>query len=253
MCHNERVGKTIYKKMKKIVICSPTYNEVGNIEILCTEIFKVNKNFHVLIIDDNSTDGTLELIKKLKFKFKNLNLIKRKKKLGIGSAYRVAFDYAFEKKHDALITLDAELSHNPKEIPLLLKKLKSNDFVTGSRYIKGGKSDYKGYRDFISRFANKLCRFLLNMPFFEFTTSFRIYNYKCIELLRNKNLDSDGYSSLVEFFFYIYKSGFKCSEVPIYFRVRHKGDSKIPKLQVFYSSMKLIELFIKNLLIQKRK
>ena len=77
--------------MKKIVICSPTYNEVGNIEILCTEIFKVNKNFHVLIIDDNSTDGTLELIKKLKFKFKNLNLIKRKKKLGIGSAYRVAF------------------------------------------------------------------------------------------------------------------------------------------------------------------
>ena len=226
MCHNERVGKTIYKKMKKIVICSPTYNEVGNIEILCTEIFKVNKNFHVLIIDDNSTDGTLELIKKLKFKFKNLNLIKRKKKLGIGSAYRVAFDYAFEKKHDALITLDADLSHNPKEIPLLLKKLKSNDFVTGSRYIKGGKSDY---------------------------TSFRIYNYKCIELLRNKNLDSDGYSSLVEFFFYIYKSGFKCSEVPIYFRVRHKGDSKIPKLQVFYSSMKLIELFIKNLLIQKRK
>ena len=189
MCHNERVGKTIYKKMKKIVICSPTYNEVGNIEILCTEIFKVNKNFHVLIIDDNSTDGTLELIKKLKFKFKNLNLIKRKKKLGIGSAYRVAFDYAFEKKHDALITLDADLSHNPKDIPLLLKKLKSNDFVTGSRYIKGGKSDYKGYRDFISRFANKLCRFLLNMPFFEFTTSFRIYNYKCIELLRNKNLD----------------------------------------------------------------
>ena len=238
--------------MKKILICAPTYNEVGNIEIFCREIFKINKKFDLLIIDDNSNDGTLEIIEKLKLKFKNLNLVKRKKKLGIGSAYRLGINYAVKKKYDAFMTLDADLSHDPKEIPLLIKKLSSNDFVTGSRYIKGGKSDYVGYRNIISRFANKLCRILLNMPFYEFTTSFRIYNNKCIKVLNNKSLSSDGYSSLIEFFFYIYKNGLKCTEVPIYFKVRYKGVSKIPKLQVFYSSLKLIELFIKNLITPKK-
>ena len=90
------------------------------------------------------------------------------------------------------------------------------------------------------------------MPFHEFTTSFRIYNNKCIKILNNRKLNSDGYSSQIEFFFYIHKSGLKCAEVPIYFKDRYKGNSKIPRLQVIYSGLKLIELFIKNLLIPKR-
>ena len=239
--------------MKKILICSPTYNESENIEIFCKKIFNINNNFHLLIIDDNSPDGTYKIIEKLKLKYKNLFLLKRKKKLGIGSALRKGMEYALKKKYYALITLDADLSHNPEDIPLFIKNLRSNDFITGSRYIKGGKSDYDGYRDMVSRVANKLCKLILNMPFYEFTTSFRIYNYKCLKVLKKASLKSNGYSSQIEFFFYIYKSGLKCNEIPIKFRQRFKGNSKIPRLQVLYSSFKLIELFIKNIIIPKKK
>ena len=91
------------------------------------------------------------------------------------------------------------------------------------------------------------------MPFHEFTTSFRIYNYKCLRLLNQTYLSSDGYSSQIEFFFYIYKSGLKCNEIPIKFKQRFKGNSKIPRLEVLYSGIKLIELFIKNIMIQKKR
>ena len=238
--------------MKKILICCPTYNESDNIEILCKKIFKINNNFHLLIIDDNSPDGTYKIVEKLKSKYKNLYLLKRKKKLGLGSAIREGMNYALKKKYNALITLDADLSHNPKEIPLFIKNLRSYDFITGSRYIKGGESDYDGYRDMVSRVANKLCRFFLNMPFNEFTTSFRIYNHKCLKVLKKASLKSDGYSSQIEFFFYIYKSGLNCNEIPIKFRQRLKGNSKIPRLEVLYSALKLIELFIKRFFIKKK-
>ena len=161
-------------------------------------------------------------------------------------------NYALKKKYNALITLDADLSHNPKEIPLFIKNLRSYDFITGSRYIKGGGCDYDGYRDMVSRVANKLCRFFLNMPFNEFTTSFRIYNHKCLKVLKKASLRSDGYSSQIEFFFYIYKSGLKCNEIPIKFRQRFKGNSKIPRLEVLYSGIKLIELFFKNIIMPKK-
>ena len=238
--------------MKKFLICSPTYNESGNIEIFCKKIFNTNNNFHLLIIDDNSPDGTYKIIEKLKLKYKNLFLLKRKKKLGLGSAIREGMNYALKKKYNALITLDADLSHNPKEIPLFIKNLRSYDFITGSRYIKGGESDYVGYRDMVSRVANKLCRFFLNMPFNEFTTSFRIYNHKCLKVLKKASLKYNGYSSQIEFFFYIYKSGLNCNEIPIKFRQRFKGNSKIPRLEVLYSALKLIELFIKRFLIKKK-
>ena len=239
--------------MKKFLICSPTYNESENIEIFCKKIFNINNNFHLLIIDDNSPDGTYKIIEKLKLKYKNLFLLKRKKKLGLGSAIREGMNYALKKKYNALITLDADLSHNPKEIPLFIKNLRSYDFITGSRYIKGGGCDYDGYRDMVSRVANKLCRVFLNMPFNEFTTSFRIYNHKCLKVLKKASLKSDGYSSQIEFFFYIYKSGLKCNEIPIKFRQRFKGNSKIPRLEILYSTLKLIELFIKNIIIPKKK
>ena len=229
----------------------PTYNESENIEILCKKIFRIKK-VDLLIIDDNSPDGTYKIIEKLKLKYKNLFLLKRKKKLGFGSAIREGMNYALKKKYNALITLDADLSHNPKEIPLFIKNLRSYDFIAGSRYIKGGGCDYDGYRDIVSRVANKLCRFFLNMPFNEFTTSFRIYNHKCLKVLKKASLKSDGYSSQIEFFFYIYKSGLNCNEIPIKFRQRFKGNSKIPRLEVLYSALKLIELFIKKFFFKKK-
>ena len=232
--------------MKKILICSPTYNESKNIRKFCSEVLNLNYKLDLIIIDDNSPDGTSKIIKKLKFKYKNLILLKRKKKLGLGSALRDGMKYALKKGYDALITIDADLSHDPKEILMLINESKYSDFVIGSRFIKYGKSDYTGFRDIVSRVANKLCRIVLNMPFKEFTTSFRLYNYKCLKTLDKASLSSDGYSSQVEFFFYIYKAGLNCREVPINFRKRYRGNSKIPRLQIFYSSLKLIQLFFKR-------
>ena len=237
---------------RKILVFIPTYNEKHNVRIIYKEVKKLNLNADLVFLDDNSPDGTYKIIKKLKLKYKNLYLLKRKKKLGLGSAIREGMNYALKKKYNALITLDADLSHNPKEIPLFIKNLRSYDFITGSRYIKGGESDYDGYRDVVSRVANKLCRFFLNMPFNEFTTSFRIYNHKCLKVLKKASLKSNGYSSQIEFFFYIYKSGLNCNEIPIKFRQRFKGNSKIPRLEVVYSALKLIELSIKRFFIKKK-
>ena len=239
--------------MKKILICTPTYNEAKNIEFFCKKVFKLGKKLNLLIIDDNSPDGTSQIIEKLKLNNSNIHLIKRKKKLGIGSAFREGINYAIKNNYFALITLDADLSHDPGQIPSLIKKLKNYDCIIGSRYIKGGKSEYIGYRNFISKFANKLCRILLNMPFFEFTSSFRAYNHKCLKILNKSSIKSNGYSCFVEFLFYIYKSGLKCNEIPIKFSNRFKGNSKIPRLQIIFSALKLIELFFKNIIIRKKK
>ena len=239
--------------MKKILVCIPTYNESENIEILCKKILNLKKKVDLLIVDDNSPDDTSGIVEKLKLKNKKLFLIKREKKIGIGSAIRTGFNFALKKNYNAIITLDADFSHDPKKIPLFIKKLEKYDFVIGSRYIKGGKTDYKGIRNFLSRSANKLCSFFLNMPFSEFTTSYRIYNYKCIKMLNNKKLTAEDYSSLIEFFFYIYYSGFKCNEVPIIFKDRSKGNSKIPKLQIIYTFLKLITLSLKKFFLTKKK
>ena len=237
--------------MSKILICSPTYNESENIENFCKKILKI-KNIDLIIIDDNSPDGTAKIIFKLQKKYKRLFIIKRKKKLGIGSAIRTGMNYALTKNYDAIITMDADLSHEPREIPIFIKKIKKFDFVAGSRYMNGGKSDYKGYRDFISRLANISCKFLLRMPFKEYTTSFRAYSNKSLKVLKKATLWSDGYSSQIEFIFFIYISGLKCIEIPIQFHDRTKGNSKIPRLQAFYGALKLLELLIRRLITKKK-
>ena len=228
--------------MKKILVCVPTFNESENIKILCKKILRIKK-IDLLIVDDNSPDKTWAVVENLRIKNKNLFLIKRKRKSGIGSAHRVGFDFALKKNYNAIITLDADLSHDPEKIPLFINKLKQNDFVIGSRYIRDGKSDYKGIRDLLSRSANKLCSFLLKMPFKEFTTSYRIYSNKSLKTLSTFKLYTEDYSAQIEFFFYIYYSGLKCSEIPIHFKDRSKGNSKIPKLQIIYSLFKLIKLY----------
>ena len=125
-----------------------------------------------------------------------------------------------------------------------------NDFVIGSRYITGGKSNYTGYRSIISRTANIACRTLLNINLHEFTTSFRAYNYKCLKILHSLPVLSEGYSSFMETVFYISKNNLQYAEVPIVFKDRYKGKSKIPKLQIIYGGLKLIELFLKRLIIR---
>ena len=138
--------------MKKILIGTATYNEVTNIEILINKINNLELNLDIIIVDDSSPDGTSKKIKELKTKFSNIILLKRKNKTGLDTAHKTIFKYANHNKYRYLITLDADLSHDPRLIKVFLKKIKNYDTVLGSRYIKGGKNELTGWRFLIHAF-----------------------------------------------------------------------------------------------------
>ena len=158
---------------KKILIFIATYNENQNISDLLYSIIKISPDYDVLIIDDNSTDGTKEILEKLNSAHTCLTVIHRPRKMGVGSAHRAAMIYALKNEYEELVTMDADFSHSPNTIPLMLYQLKTSDFVIGSRYMKGGKSDYTGYRKWISFVANHVARIILGIKIHECTTSFR--------------------------------------------------------------------------------
>lgn len=166
--------------MKKILIFTATYNEKNNIQKVISKIKKKCNRANILVVDDNSPDGTAELVKKIIKKSKNnkIKLIVRNKKKGLDTAHKLAYKYALEKKFDYLITMDADLSHDPAEIPNFLKYLSNNDFVLGSRYMKGGRNELSFLRFLLSYFGNKFIKYTLNLDFTEFTSAYRGFNLK---------------------------------------------------------------------------
>ena len=127
--------------MNKVLIFTATYNEAENISALIKEIFKLCKYVDILVVDDNSPDGTYKILESIQKNNKNLIIKKRDKKLGLNTAHIMAYDFALKKNYEKLITLDADFSHNPKEIPKIIEYLQNYDFVIGSRYMRGGKND----------------------------------------------------------------------------------------------------------------
>jgi dolichol-phosphate mannosyltransferase len=232
--------------MKKNLIFSATYNESENISKYINEVLKYSAKSDLLLIDDNSPDKTFEIIKKYSRKYKNIYFIIRNKKLGLDSAHKIAYQYALKKKYQKLITMDADLSHNPKEIPKILKILNKYDFVIGSRYIKGGKNKTSFMRYYLSFFGNKLISFLLRSKIAEHTTSYRGFN---LEKMKNFNLNevkSFGYSFFMETVFLMQKKNFTIREIPIIFEDRKFGKSKIPKIEIFRTLKNLLIILLKK-------
>ena len=226
--------------MNKILISTATFNESKNIEIFLRRVINLKINLDILIVDDNSPDGTSRKIIKFKSKHKNIFLIKRSHKLGLDSAHKTIYKYALGKKYDYLITMDADLSHDPKIIPNFLKYIKYYHCVTGSRYIKSGRNDLKGYRFFLSKYGNKFIKLILNINLNEFTTSYRCFNLK---KLRNFHLDkvkAKGYSFFMDTIYLLNKLGYSVKEIPIIFHQRNHGKSKIPKLEIFRTLIYII-------------
>jgi len=225
----------------KILIFAPTYNESGNIIYLLKAIAKLNIKVDILIIDDNSPDNTQDKVIAYSKKRKNIKLIVRKKKDGIGTAHQVAFSYSLKKKYHFLITMDADLSHEPKVIPKILKELKIHPFVICSRYLKKSINEYKGIRLFLSFFGNKFIRFVLNINCTEYTSSFRGFNLKKIGKFNLKDNSFSGYSFFMESIYRLSLKGIYIKEIPFHFKDRLQGKSKIPRLEIFRT---LINLFI---------
>ena len=227
--------------MTKTLIFTATYNEKENIQILIERIINLKIDTDILVIDDNSPDQTGKLLKDLQKTMPNLKVIIREKKLGLDTAHKIAFKYSKENNYQKLITLDADLSHDPIEIPKIIDLLDTNSFVIGSRYMDGGKCEMSFLRLILSIIGNKIIKYSLKIKSNEFTTSFRGFN---LIKLTNFNLDmvnSKGYSFFMETIFILNKLGYDIYEIPIQFKNRTQGKSKIAKLEVLRT--------LKNLLI----
>jgi len=218
---------------KRILVFSATYNEIDNVRELINGIQKYLPDTSILIIDDNSPDKTQEVIKELKKNNNNLFLIEREKKLGLDSAHKTAFKYAIENNFDYLITMDADLSHDPEELPQFVKNLKDFPFVIGSRYINGGKCLMKGFRLIMSKFGNQIIRTVSGIKSHEFTTSYRGFDLKNLKNFNLNNVKTKGYSFMMGTIFELEKNNIEIKEIPITFYDRKKGISKIPRIEIF--------------------
>jgi dolichol-phosphate mannosyltransferase len=232
---------------KKILVFTATYNEAENIYELISLIKTQSSNPHLLIIDDNSPDGTSDKVVTSQSKFKDVFLIKRSKKLGLDTAHKEAYSFAIKNNYDYLITMDADFSHDPNEINNFIKQLESHTFVIGSRYIKGGKCLMKGRRLVLSKYGNLFMRFFLKIDCYEFTTSYRGFNINKLKGFHLNQVKSNGYSFFMGTVFEIFKKDFDVKEIPIIFKDRKNGYSKIPRIEIFRTLFHLIKLKFKKI------
>ena len=219
--------------MKSLIII-PTYNELANAPILIERIFKQITNSHILIIDDGSPDKTGEKIKELQSKYpSSLFLLERVRKSGLGSAYRTGFAWGLERGYEELIEMDADLSHRVRDLKKMIetKELQPNtDLVIGSRWMPGGKTEnWSKSRELLSRAANLYVRAMLGMGVKDSTAGFRIYSSSILKKLNLEAIKSEGYSFQIEMTRAVHKLGGKIIEVPIIFRERENGVSKMSK------------------------
>ena len=228
---------------KKILVFIATFNEVENIIELVHLIKHQPSKPHLLIIDDNSPDGTSEEIKKLQNKFENLFLIKRNDKRGLDSAHKEAYTFALKNNYDFLITMDADFSHDPNEIGTFIKNLDEFPFVIGSRYVQGGQCLMRGKRLLLSKYGNLIMKFIFQIDCNEFTTSYRGFNLKKLNNFHLNLIKTKGYSFFMGTVYEVFRQKFKIKEIPIIFKDRKKGYSKIPRAEIFRT--------IKNILLLK--
>jgi dolichol-phosphate mannosyltransferase len=234
---------------KKVLIFTATYNEKKNIKIFLDNFIKLSLNADLLIIDDNSPDKTAFIIKKYQKKYNNIKLIVRKKRKGLNTAHQVAFKIAKKKKYKYLITLDSDLTHDVKLLPIFIKKIKFYSFVIGSRYIPRGKTDITGWRFLISYFGNRFIKFFLNMKINEFTSSYRAFNLVKLKNIDFSKIKSGGYSFFMEVVYQINILNYSMHEFPIHARQRFAGVSKIPKIEIIRTLFNLLRLRLNKFLI----
>ncbi len=219
--------------MRNRLIIVPTYNELANAPLLIRRIFKHIPNSDVLVVDDGSPDKTGEAIRELQQEFPTLHLLERKAKLGLGSAYRLGFAWGLEQGYKELIEMDADLSHRVQDLKTMIdeKELQpKTDLIIGSRWISGGRTENwpKG-RELLSRGANLYVRAMLGLGVKDSTAGFRIYSAAILRRLDFQSIKSDGYSFQIEMTRAVHKLGGKIIEVPITFRERENGVSKMSK------------------------
>ena len=219
--------------MKTLVI-SPTYNEIKNIELLVKAVLDSYPDFELLIVDDNSPDGTSNKVKTLQKTYKNLHLEIRQKKSGLGTAYIHGFQWALSRDYDKVVQMDADLSHNPEDVSMMVDHLDNYDLVIGSRYIKGiSVVNWPLRRLMLSYGANTYTRIITGMPIMDGTGGFKAWKAKVLRNINLESVESQGYSFQIEMNFRTWLKKYKIKEVPIIFSDRTIGQSKMSKAIVY--------------------
>ncbi len=215
----------------KITMVIPTYNEKENLPKLVKEVLALPlEDIHVLIVDDNSPDGTGELAEKLRTEYNDrIHCLHRAGKMGLGSAYREGFKMAMDEGADYIGQMDADFSHPIDKIPEMAKALDDAHLVIGSRYVKGGAldEDWPFYRKWLSGFGNAYARFILGLPNKDVTGGFKMWRRETLKAMPMDTIKSNGYVFQVEMNYVASKLGCKIVEIPIYFKERTMGKSKM--------------------------
>ncbi|MEA1997431.1 MAG: polyprenol monophosphomannose synthase [Gemmatimonadota bacterium] len=215
--------------MKALVIV-PTYNEKENIHSLVDKVLEVNSGLEVLVVDDNSPDGTGSMADSMAERDLRVHVMHRAGKLGLGSAYRDGFRYALERDYELVFEMDADFSHDPKYLEDFLDAALEADLVLGSRYVSGvNVVNWPITRLLLSYGASIYTRVITGMPVKDPTGGFKCFRREVLEALDLDRIQSDGYSFQIEVSFKVWRKGFRIKEIPIVFVDRHSGSSKMSK------------------------
>lgn len=214
----------------KALLIIPTYNEIENIGRIIPAALSQSPDLQILVMDDNSPDGTGAAVKKMMESEPRIQLIERPGKMGLGSAYVTGFKYALENGFDYVLEMDADFSHNPADLPRLLESARNKDLVIGSRYCQGVNIvNWPIKRLLISYFASKYVRMITGMPVKDPTGGFKCFNRKVLEAIDLDRILSDGYAFQIEMNFRAWVKGFRVHEIPIVFTERLNGVSKMSR------------------------
>ncbi|MCH7938708.1 MAG: polyprenol monophosphomannose synthase [Candidatus Marinimicrobia bacterium] len=232
----------------KTLIITPTYNERQNVETLLERIHVVVPGAHVLVVDDNSPDGTGQWVEQQSEQEAWVHVLRRPEKQGLGTAYCAGFKWALQRDYQQIIQMDADLSHDPDQIPDLLAESKEYDLVIGSRYIKGVNIvNWPLSRLILSWSANLYARLITGIPVWDLTGGFKCWKRKVLEKLDIPTIRSEGYSFQIETTFRAYRQGYSIKEVPIIFIDRTEGDSKMSQGIIYEAVWMVIRLKLSQL------
>ncbi|MFA6571702.1 MAG: polyprenol monophosphomannose synthase, partial [Bacteroidota bacterium] len=200
--------------MRKIVVI-PTYNECENARNIITAILEVQPDMHVLIVDDNSPDGTAGIVREMQVEDERVHLIVREGKMGLGTAYCKGFQWALDNGYDVIMEMDADFSHNPEEIPNFLKEIENNDLVIGSRYISGvNVVNWPLSRLMLSYGANFYTRIITGMPIWDATGGFKCFRAEALRKINLSSIKSNGYGFQIEMNYRLWKRKIRIKEIP---------------------------------------
>jgi len=235
--------------MDRTLIIIPTYNEMDNIKSLIHELLELYPNANILIVDDNSPDGTAAFVKKMGEQDKRIKLLWREKKMGLGTAYVAGFNYMLANGYNNAVQMDADFSHDPKDIRRFIERLKDADLIIGSRYITGvNVINWPMRRLLLSYFANIYSRVITGLPVHDCTGGFKCFKREVLASIDLSRIKSNGYSFQIEMNFKAWKNGYKIEEVPIVFTDRVQGTSKKKKKIVHEAIFMVWKLRIFSLL-----